>query len=205
MRAGQHRDRQLGDHRHVDRDPVAGRDAELLEGVGRLADLALEVAEGQRPGVAGLADPVVRDLVAETALDVAVDAVVADVELTADEPLGERQLPFQGRLERLRPVESLARALRPEGLEVALGLLVEVGLGVGLGHEGEIRREGPGLGKQILDLGRRGGRLDAQGETLAFDIGWPGHPTAQARGARPPHPSENRAGQRYSVPSARSS
>ncbi len=43
-RAGEHRDRQLGDHRHVDGDPVAGLDAELLERVGRLADLALEVA-----------------------------------------------------------------------------------------------------------------------------------------------------------------
>ena len=117
--AGEHRDRQLRDHRHVDRDPVAGLDAQLLERVGRLADLALEVAEGQRPGVARLADPVVGDLVAEAALDVAVDAVVADVQLAAGEPLGERELPLEGRLERLGPVEPLARALRPERLEVA--------------------------------------------------------------------------------------
>ena len=170
--AGEHRDRQLGDHRHVDRDPIAGPDAELLERVGGLADLALQVAEGERPGVARLADPVVGDLVAEAALDVAVDAVVADVQLATDEPLGERQLPFQGRLERLGPVDPLARALRPEGLEVALGFLVQVGLGVGLGRERRIGREGPRLGEQILDLGRRGGRLDAHG-TPRMRVDWP--------------------------------
>ena len=32
--AGEHRDRQLGDHRQVDRDPVARRDAQLAERVG---------------------------------------------------------------------------------------------------------------------------------------------------------------------------
>ena len=63
--ARQHRDRQLGDHRHVDRDAIAGPDAELLQRVGRLADLALEVGVGDGPRVAGLADPVIGDLVAE--------------------------------------------------------------------------------------------------------------------------------------------
>ena len=58
--------------------------------------LGLEVAVGERPGVAGLADPVVGDLVAEAALDMPVDAVVGDVELPAEEPLRERQVPFEG-------------------------------------------------------------------------------------------------------------
>ena len=71
----------------------------------------------------------------------AVDAVVGDVELAAGEPLGERQVPLEGRLERLRPVEPLARALRPEGLEVRVGLRVELGRRVGLGREGRVGRE----------------------------------------------------------------
>ena len=131
-----------------------GPDAELLERVGRLADLALEVAEGERPGVARLADPVVGDLVAEAALDVPVDAVVGDVELAAGEPLGERQVPFERRLEWRRPVEPLARALRPERLEVGVGLLVEGGRRVGLRRERRVGREGPRLGHEVLDLGR---------------------------------------------------
>ena len=64
---GQHRDRQFGDHRHVDRHAIAGRHPQFQEGVRGLADLALEVGEGDRPGVAGLADPVVGDLVAQAA------------------------------------------------------------------------------------------------------------------------------------------
>jgi hypothetical protein len=53
----------------------------------------MEVGVGDRPGVAGLADPVVGDLVAEPVLDVAVDAVVGDVQLAAGEPLRERAGP----------------------------------------------------------------------------------------------------------------
>ena len=49
-RAGEHRDHGLGDHRHVDRDPVAGLHAELDERVGRLADLVLEVGVGDARG-----------------------------------------------------------------------------------------------------------------------------------------------------------
>ena len=118
--AGEHRDRQLRDHRHVDRDAVAGPDAELLERVGRLLDLAQEVRVGERPRVARLADPVVGDLVAEAVRDVAVDAVVADVQLAAGEPLGERQVP----LERRRGTARTSRCARAPGcaqkrLEVA--------------------------------------------------------------------------------------
>ena len=175
--AGQHRDRQLRDHRHVDRDPVAGLDAQLLERVGRLADLAQEVAEGQRPGVARLADPVVGDLVAETALDVAVDAVVGDVELAAGEPLRERQLPFERLVERLRPADPLAGSLRPERLEVRLRLGVQVLGRVGLGGEGRVRREEPGLREEVFDLRRRKRVLDAHG-SLVSKLVWPSHRTA---------------------------
>ena len=48
--AGQHRDDRLGDHRQVDRDPVAGPDAELGQRVRRLADLVLELGVGDRRG-----------------------------------------------------------------------------------------------------------------------------------------------------------
>ena len=75
--AGQHGDRQLGDHRHVDGDPVAPLDAEALEHVGEPADLVEQLGVGDGAGVARLALPVVRDLVAPAGLDVAVEAVVA--------------------------------------------------------------------------------------------------------------------------------
>ena len=52
--AGQHRDDRLGDHRQVDRDPVARADAEVGQGVGGPADLAVQLGVGDgrgcRPG-----------------------------------------------------------------------------------------------------------------------------------------------------------
>ena len=49
-RAGQHDDGQLGDHGQVQGDAVALLDAVLLEHVGELADLVLELGEGGRSG-----------------------------------------------------------------------------------------------------------------------------------------------------------
>ena len=62
--AGEHRDRRLGDHRHVDGDPVARLHPEREQRVGRLADLAVQVGVGDRAGVARLALPVDGDPVA---------------------------------------------------------------------------------------------------------------------------------------------
>ena len=203
-RTGQHRDRQLGDHRHVDGDPVAGLDAEFLERVGGLADLALEIAEGEGPGVARLADPVIGDLVAEPSLDVTVDAVVGDVQLAAGEPLGERQVPLEGLVERLRPVDAFARALRPELFEVGLGLGVQVGRRIRLCGELGVRREDPRFHHEILDLRRRKGRLDAHGNPRFSTIDWPSHRTPSVRRGVPRRVVP-KGGLPYSVPSARSS
>ena len=67
-----------------------------------------------------LALPVVGDPVAEPRLDVAVDAVVGDVELAAEVPLRVRQLPLARAREGLEPGHALAPSRLPELLEVAL-------------------------------------------------------------------------------------
>ena len=109
-----------------------------LSAFAKLDDLALEVGEGDRPAVVlGLAFPVVGDLVALPGLDVAVDAVEADVELAAEVPLRVRRLPVEELGERLEPGDALARLGLPELLEVAL---VDVRLRVGL--RGEVRGGG---------------------------------------------------------------
>ena len=83
--------------------------------------LALEVGEGDRPPVAlGLALPVVGDLVAVARLDVAVDAVVADVQLAAQIPLRVRRLPLVELREGLEPGDALAPLGLPELVEVAV-------------------------------------------------------------------------------------
>ena len=155
--AGQHRDRELRDHRQVDRDTVATPDAQLPERVGGAVHVALQVAVGQGAGVAGLADPVVRDLVAEAPLDVPVHAVVGNVELTAHEPLRERHVPLERHAERGEPAEPLARLARPERLEIGIGLCVQCSGRVRAFREPRVGRERPIFAGQRLDLGGAGG------------------------------------------------
>ena len=150
--AGEHRDGQLGDHRHVDGDPVAGLHTERLEGVGRLLDLGQQVGVGDRPHVARFADPVVGDLVPEARLDVPVDAVVGHVELAADEPLGEREVPFEDLVERAIPAHVLLRLLGPERLGIGICSVVEARVGdPRLGFELGARRKRAALVEQRVD------------------------------------------------------
>jgi hypothetical protein len=152
--AGEHRDRELGDHPHVDPDRSALLDAELLEGVGDADDLGLEIGEGDRPPlVLRLALPVVGDLVAVPGLDVPVDAVVRDVQLAADVPLRVRQLPVAELLEVLEPADALTPLGLPELVEVPV---VDVRLGVGLRGEVRWRWVPPLLEQDRLD--RRSGQ-----------------------------------------------
>ena len=132
-RAGEHRDRQLGNHPHVDADRRSLADAEALERICEADDLTLEVGERQRPALVGrLPLPVVGDLVAEARLDVPVDAVVRDVELAAEVPLRVRELPLEELVEGLEPGDALPPFRLPELAPVAL---VDVRLGVCLRGE----------------------------------------------------------------------
>ena len=117
--AGEHRHCRLGDHREVDVDPVALADAQALEHVGEALDLVEQFGVGDRARVARLALPMERDLVAAAGGDVAVEAVLRHVQLAADEPFRERQLPVEDRVPRLRPLHQIGGLARPEALVVA--------------------------------------------------------------------------------------
>lgn len=126
--AGEHRDDGLGDHRQVDRHPVALADTELQQRIGGLGDLVLELCVGDRATVTRLALEVDGDPLAMARLDMPVDAVVGHVELAVGEPLGKGRVgPVQclGRLD--SPAEA-ARLLGPEA-EAVLGRLGIRGLG----------------------------------------------------------------------------
>src|SRR5205823_10494276 len=135
-RAREHRHRKLGDHAHVDPDVRSPLDAQLLERVGEADDVLLELAEGDLLAVLlRLALPEEGDLVLQPALDMAIDAVEADVELAAKKPLGVRGLP----LVELGPGFEEGDPLRLGGPEVVHALAVDVRLGVGLLAERGVR------------------------------------------------------------------
>ena len=72
----------------------------------------------------GSPSQMMRRLVAPRAADVAIDAVDAGVQLSADEPLRVRRLPVEHLRARALPLE-LAGEAGPEGLRIALGLVVD--------------------------------------------------------------------------------
>ncbi len=152
--AGEHGHRKLRDHWHVDGDTVALGDAVALEHVGELLHFCQQVGIGHGAVVARLALPVVGDLVASTGRDVAIQGVVADVELAADEPAGEGQVPFEDRVPLGVPVEQVEGLLGPEALPILVGLVVQEGAGgEALLLEVLGRREAAVLDEVVLDGG----------------------------------------------------
>ncbi len=175
--AGEHGDDGLGDHRQVHRDPVALADAEGGEGVGRPADLLLQVGVGDGAGVAGLALEVDGDPVAVAGLDVAVDAVVGGVELPADVPPREGRVgPVEGLGEVLLPVQALAGLPRPEAEPVGGGLLVQPGPGDGVAGELLGRGEPAALDGQVLQ--RLGGLRGHRCSFVSIGVRRAGRPAA---------------------------
>ena len=104
-------------HAHVDADRRALLHAERLQPVGHANDLVEQRLIGDRRAVAlRLALEMERDLLAR-GLHMPVEAVEADVELAADEPLRVRLFPLEHRVEVLEPRHALACLACPELLE----------------------------------------------------------------------------------------
>ena len=119
-RAGEHGDGQLRDHLHVDANAVAFFDAQILQRIGGLLHLDLQLRVGVSAAfVRVVAFPNERGVVALAIVYVAVDAVVAGVELAADEPLNLRLVivPFAERVPFFKPVQALG-VLRPKPFRV---------------------------------------------------------------------------------------
>src|SRR5689334_14097163 len=112
-----------------------------------------------------------RDPLAVPGLDVAVDAVVGRVELAADEPLREREVPLEDRVPLLRPVER-ERLTRPVALPVAFRVVVDRGVG----HERVLaerlrRRERPAFLQQRLERLRHAPPLSRESGLEAIGSG----------------------------------
>ena len=145
--AGQHGDDRLGDHRHIDGDAVALAHPHVLEDVGDPADVEMELLVGDGADIARLALEDDRGLVLAVGAEVAVEAVLGDVELAAGEPLRVRRIPLEGLFERLAPDEMLLGLTGPElfwaidrlGVELLVqGLAPKICLGFELGRRPEL-------------------------------------------------------------------
>ena len=124
-RTSQNRNRQRGAHPHVDGDAVTLLDAERLQYVRALRHFDQQLLKGERLHFARLAFPDDGGLIAAMRMDVAVEAVVRDVDLAAREPFHVRTIPVEHLVPLLEPVE-FASNLSPEFLRILLRLFVEV-------------------------------------------------------------------------------
>src|SRR6185437_1353939 len=141
--AGQHGHRRLGDHRQVDDGAVAGLVAEAAQGMGELADAAMQLLVGEDALLEVLTLPDERGLVAAPAGEVAVEAVEADVGLAAEEPLREGRLPLEHGAEGLEPMQAGAGARAPELLRIVERQLAQAVVGGArayMGAGGELGR-----------------------------------------------------------------
>ena len=120
-RASEHRHDCLGNHRHVDDDPVARRDTQLLQHAGKARRGILQLGIGHGRRVAG--DRRVIDdrlLLAAPGRDMTVDGIVAGVHLAIGKPAMKRGLRgIQSLGRRLVPVDGLG-SLHPECLDIRL-------------------------------------------------------------------------------------
>ena len=193
--AGEHRNRQLRDERHVERDAVALAHAERLQHVRKRRNFAIEIVVGQRSTIAGLAFPDDRRLVAASAPNVPVDAVDRDVQLSADEPFRVRRLPVEDLVPRPRPFE-LAGELGPEAFRIAFGLGVDRFVaGVRLRRECRRRLESTVFFEEIgvfgdILLGHEAEAYRTVSQIPEWSSGTARGP--QDRGIRPPRTSEMR-------------
>jgi hypothetical protein len=149
--AGEHGDGGFRDHGQIDDDAVAFLDAVALEDVGEEADFAMELLIGEGAFFAGLAGaggfalPDQGCLVGDRGAEMAVQAIVADIELAADKPLGVGKLPLQDFFPGLEPDQFGFGLAMPEGLGVLDGFAVKLAV---LGQGADVGARGEGFGRR---------------------------------------------------------
>ena len=123
-RTGQQGDRQLRRHAHVHGYAVAFPDAKRLESVGKFLNFGVQLGVAEPAHLARLSFPNNRCLVAAGSQHVAIEAVVAQVELAAHKPLGPGLIPLQHLVPGLEPVQVACHS-GPKALRIVDGPLVE--------------------------------------------------------------------------------
>ena len=103
-RAGEHRDGRFRHERHVDGHAITAAYAELLQDIRELLDFDVEIPVRQRATVAGLTLPDDGGFVPPRRVDMAIDAIVRNIDLAADEPFCPRWMPVEHLAPSLDPV-----------------------------------------------------------------------------------------------------
>src|SRR5258708_28156903 len=155
--ASQHRDRQLGSHAHINRDPLSLANSQRLQYVCELLHFLPKLLIRIRPNLAGLAFPDQRRFILTRRFDVPVEAVVGQIDLPPDEPLRPWRLPFQNVVPPLEPVQIFSGA-SPEFFRILdrffiESLVLRYALKISLPYKFQRRIELSLLVKSGIDVG----------------------------------------------------
>ena len=123
--AGQHGDGEFGRHAHVDGDAVALPDAQRLQDIGELLNFFPKLLVGVGADFAGLTFPDEGGFVLAPGFDMAVEAVIGEVDFAAGKPFGPGAIPLQHTVPFLEPVQVLGDA-SPELFGLLYGFSVKV-------------------------------------------------------------------------------
>jgi hypothetical protein len=139
-RAGEHRDRRLGNHPHVDRDAVACDDTEACERPCETHHFPVKLEVRKRARLSGFPFPHDGCSRARRGFEVAIEAALGEIELRPVEEARLRQIPREKLRPRLAPHE-VARLLAPKLLRLLDRLPVErcvFGMGLDAGTPSEL-------------------------------------------------------------------
>src|SRR5437868_7370829 len=112
-RAGQHRNRGLGNVREINEDAIAFFDVVPFQHIRETADLAMQLLICERALVAGFAFPNYCGLIPTRPGEMPVQTIFRNVQFPAHEPFRERRLPFED-LFPWRAPDQILRFARPE-------------------------------------------------------------------------------------------
>src|SRR2546428_21104 len=116
--ASEHRDRELGDQRHVDRHCVALPEAKVLKNTGKFVHLSIEFSIRDRAKLARFALPEVSSFVLTPGFHMPVHSVLGRVQRSSNKPSGKRRVPLQHLVPFPVP-DKLTGNLGPEGFWVS--------------------------------------------------------------------------------------
>ena len=155
--AGQHGNGRLRHHRHIEGHQIALADPQRLERVGGPANLSMQLAVAEGARVARFALPDQGRLLGAGTVEVAVEAVEAQVGGAALKPAGEGRIaPVEHRVEGREPVQLLAGEIAPEAVGIGLRPAAELPVSLhradaGTGRQGGGRHEQPLFLQHRLD------------------------------------------------------
>ncbi len=121
----QHCNRCFWDHRHIDPNPIAFLDPQLLQSIGKLTNLSMQLDIGQDPAISRFSFPDQGRVIAAVSFEVTIQTVVGNIDLPSDKPLGLGRIPSQNPIPSSKPMQLLLSESCPKGFRIVSGFLAK--------------------------------------------------------------------------------